>query len=245
MAKTRMVTTSFWSDPFVQDQDVDTKLIFLYLLTNPHTDICGIYEITIKTICFETSLPENRVLKSIDRLSKANKISFQEGWVFIKNFVKHQQSNPKVKQGIERSLKLVPQAIIDRLSIDYDTLSHLNLTKPNLTKPNLNSNPSGSGEPQEEKKHGDPKINQMLEFLKKAIGLQDFTQPAKEQRFAAHNLVKLMEKLTPDVFRARIESILADDFKRKNCNSLQYLHGQIKGFVDANKGYRKPRIAII
>lgn len=235
-----MVNTSFWSDQFIQDQDVETKLIFLYLLTNSHTDICGIYQITVKTICFDTGLPENKVLKAIDRLSKANKISFQDGWIFIRNFVKHQQSNPKVNQGIERSLKCVPQAILDRLYIDYDRQSHFN-PNPN-PNPNLNFKSSNEEAPPEEKEYGDPKINQMLSFLKKAIGLEDFTQSGRDQRNFGKHLVTLMEKITPEIFRQRLEAILADDFKRKNCNSLAYLYGQIKGFVDNDKGYRKPKI---
>lgn len=94
----------------------------------------------------------------------------------------------------------------------------------------------------EGKKYGNQEINEMLEFLKLTIGVEDFTQSQKDQRFIGNNLVRLMKKITPDIFRARAEAILADDFKRKNCNSLSYLYGQIKGFVDPKAGYQKPKI---
>jgi len=136
MAKSRMINTTFWSDSFIQNLNIADKLLFLYLLTNEHTDICGIYEISIKTMAFESGLPIDTLRKSIDRLSKVNKINFVDNWIFIKNFQKHQQCNPKVQRGIEIGIERVPKAIYDRLCIDYEGLSHSN---PN-SNPNSNSN---------------------------------------------------------------------------------------------------------
>lgn len=78
----------------------------------------------------------------------------------------------------------------------------------------------------------------MLEFFKKAIGVGDFTESRKQQRQWGNNLVRLMQNLGREVFAARANSILADDFKRKNCGSLQYLYKQIKGFVETKKQVR-------
>ena len=137
-----MVNTRLWSDPFIQDLKAEEKLLFLYLLTNEHTNIAGFYEISLNTISFETGIKTDRLSKAIDRLSESKKIDFIDGWVCIKNFVKHQKANPKIKRGIEIALGEIPKEIIDkakaidRLSIDYETLSHLN---PN-SNPNSNSN---------------------------------------------------------------------------------------------------------
>jgi len=54
MAKQRMVNTRVWSDSRVLDLDPSEKLMRIYLITNDHTDLCGIYEIHIKTISMET-----------------------------------------------------------------------------------------------------------------------------------------------------------------------------------------------
>lgn len=128
MARKRMIKTDFWEDEFVQELSVDGKLLFLYFLTNPHTSICGVYKISITTISFETGISKDRVLKSIDSLSKANKVYYIDGYVVIKNFTKHQQSNEKVKKGVEYALSELPlelkQKLLkdDRLCIDYDRL---------------------------------------------------------------------------------------------------------------------------
>lgn len=121
-----MINTRFWIDDYISNLDPIEKLLFLYCLTNPYTDISGVYEIPLKHIALETGLDREMVIKIMNRFERDNKIIYQNGWIGIKNFAKHQQKNPKVTIGIENGLKQAPKYITDRLSIDYDTLSHLN-----------------------------------------------------------------------------------------------------------------------
>jgi hypothetical protein len=148
MAKKRYINTRFWDDQYVSNLDPTEKLLFLYFLTNQRTDICGIYEIPLKSIAVDTGIDKEMVVKIINRFTKDKKIFYILGWVFIKNFTKHQAVNPKIEEGIKRSLSEVPnnvlakireiQGIKDSLSIDYDSLSiDSELLNLNL---NLNSN---------------------------------------------------------------------------------------------------------
>lgn len=147
-----MLNTKFWSDGFIRKLKLDEKLFYLYLLTNEHTDICGVYEIDLETMSFESGLPINRLSIVLDSLSVARKILFSDGWIYIKNWKKHQLNNPKVQRGIEIGLCKVPPEFMakvkafDSLSIDYDRLSHPN-PNPN-PNPNSNSNPSFRGSEQ-------------------------------------------------------------------------------------------------
>lgn len=46
MAKGRIVSTSFWDDSkVVDDFTPEDKYIYLYCMTNPHTNLCGCYEV--------------------------------------------------------------------------------------------------------------------------------------------------------------------------------------------------------
>lgn len=141
MAKQRYVNTRFWNDNYVSNLDPIEKLLFLYFLTNPYTEICGVYEVSLKQIALDTGIDREEMLpKLIKRFERDNKIFYIDGWVYVKNFTKHQNMNPKVEAGIERSYNLIPQAIrdkIDSLSIAYDSLSHSNSN----SNSNLNSNP--------------------------------------------------------------------------------------------------------
>lgn len=138
MAKTRMVNTRFWIDDYISHLDPIEKLLFLYFLTNPFTDICGFYEIPIKNIALDTGIDKEMVVKILGRFERDGKVFYRDGWIGIKNFAKHQLDNPKVNRGIELGLEKVPKSLVDivnnSLSIVYDRLSHLNLN------PNLNSN---------------------------------------------------------------------------------------------------------
>ena len=126
MAKERMINTKFWDDNYIVTLDPIEKLLYLYFLTNSLTNICGIYEIQLRRVAYDTGIDKDMVQKVLDRFSKDNKIHFIDGWLAIKNFTKHQKDNPKVKKGIEIGLESVPKVILEKLKIDYDRLSHSN-----------------------------------------------------------------------------------------------------------------------
>lgn len=148
MAKVRMINTKFWDDDYTSNLDPIEKLLFLYLLTNTSTNICGIYEIPLKKIANETGIDKEMVSKILDRFQKDGKIFNQKGWICLKNFVKNQnQSSPKVQIGIEREIMAIPNDIME-IFIGYgygiDTLSHL--TKLNLTKDMISSKKKSTSE---------------------------------------------------------------------------------------------------
>ncbi|MEK7514392.1 MAG: hypothetical protein AAB587_01035 [Patescibacteria group bacterium] len=137
MAKQRIVNTRFWDDSYIVSLTPIEKLLFLYLLTNPLTNISGVYEIQLRRISFDTGVAEREAGKVLERFEARGKIIYSNGWVGIRNWIKNQTLNPKVKQGITLELKKAPRELIDRLSIDYPSLS---IPDDRLSYPNLNSN---------------------------------------------------------------------------------------------------------
>ncbi len=53
--------TECWSDPWIQERSPLGKLLFVYLWTNTHRNISGLYVITKKTIADETGLTRKQV----------------------------------------------------------------------------------------------------------------------------------------------------------------------------------------
>ena len=69
MAIYRNVHISFWTDAKVADEMTpEDKYFFLYLLTNPHGNIMGCYELSIKQAEAETGYTKGTVCKLIDRM---------------------------------------------------------------------------------------------------------------------------------------------------------------------------------
>lgn len=150
MAKHRYINTHFWKDNYIINLDPTEKLIYLYLLTNPLTNIAGIYEINIKEIANDTGIIKEIIDTILKRFERDNKLKYCGGYIIIKNHLKHQDfKSPKIQSGIADIINSLPTEIHD-LSITYvygmDTLSHLiksKSIKTNTIKPN--SNPEKDG----------------------------------------------------------------------------------------------------
>ena len=140
-----MVNTVFWEDNYTANLDPIEKLLFLYFLTNTSTNICGIYQITLKKIAVETGIDKEMVEKIIGRFERDGKFYYRQGWIGIKNFIKHQnQQSQKVKKGIEIELLKAPDEIKTLISgKGMDTLSHTNSNTNSDTNSNTGASRSG------------------------------------------------------------------------------------------------------
>lgn len=75
MARYRNVSTSFWEDnKIVDDFTPEDKYIYLYCMTNPHTNLCGCYEISLKQIAYETGYNTDSVERLLKRLDRAHEV---------------------------------------------------------------------------------------------------------------------------------------------------------------------------
>lgn len=74
-------------------------------------------------------------------------------------------------------------------------------------------------------------INNILAFLKKIIWVSDFKESQKMQRIFWKHILNLWKKIWKEEFQKRLKNILENDFKAKNCNSLNFLYKEIKAFI--------------
>lgn len=96
MARYRNVSTSFWEDnKIVDDFTPEDKYIYLYCMTNPHTNLCGCYEISLKQIAYETGYNTDsveRLLKRLDRTHEVIRYSAPTKELLIINWDKYNWS---------------------------------------------------------------------------------------------------------------------------------------------------------
>ena len=75
MALYRNIHLSFWQDTKVTDDFTpEDRYFYLYLLTNPHTNLCGCYEISIKQMANEMGYDARKVGKLIERFSSIHNL---------------------------------------------------------------------------------------------------------------------------------------------------------------------------
>jgi hypothetical protein len=113
MSKQRYIKDSFWTDPYIEKLSPDYKLIFLYLLTNPLSNIAGVYEVRLKRMAYETGYDTEVVENIIKKFVKDFKIIQFNDWIVIVNHIKHQSLGNLTAEGINRVIKESPQEIQD------------------------------------------------------------------------------------------------------------------------------------
>jgi len=126
MAAFRKISVSFWSDSFVGELTPEQKYFYLYLMTNDKTTQCGIYETSIRKICFDTGYNSETVLKLLDFFQEKNKIRFSKetNEIALLNWVKFNDSNsPKVLSCVEKELKNVKNRVLIQYLYSMDTES--------------------------------------------------------------------------------------------------------------------------
>ena len=99
MAKYRAVQMSFWTDPkVVDDFTPEDKYFYLYLMTNPHTNLCGCYELSMKLATDETGYTRDTIEKLLDRMEKVHDViryNRMTKEVLILNWGKHNWTKSK------------------------------------------------------------------------------------------------------------------------------------------------------
>ena len=107
MAVYRNISVTFWTDSKIDDDFTpEDKYIFLYLLTNPHTNICGCYELSIKQMIKETGYNSEKIKQELQRLEKVHKVILYDNKtkeVLIINWSKYNWSkSSKVEKAVLR-----------------------------------------------------------------------------------------------------------------------------------------------
>lgn len=247
----RIISDTFWTDPYIEDLDPSEKLIFLYLLSNPLCNIAWAYEIKVKRIAYETWFDKDMIEKILSRFEKDDRIMRAENWIILTNFAKNQSSNPNVLKWMQRIIDGIPEDILKALKgferLPYFTL--LNLTLPNYTKPNLTilskdneikisettSNNSNilKTEEKEEVIYWNKEINDILSFLTKSVWIDEFKESAKWQRIYWKHFCNYIWKNWKEDFINRLKWVISDDFKASNSNSIKYLYNEVKAFIYA------------
>ncbi len=150
MAKQRYVNTRFWRDNYILGLKPDARLLFLWAITNPETELCGAYQAAESSIQFETGLSKKRIFELFEKFESDKKILYRDGWVVVMNFTRHQNgTSTNIKKGAERTLSYCPDWVKDTLSTGIYKVSVDTLPRPR-PKPKLKpSEHIDAGEPVE------------------------------------------------------------------------------------------------
>lgn len=123
MAFYRNISISFWTDSKIDDEFTpEDKYFYLYLLTNPHTNICGCYEISVKQMERETGYNEDtvkRLLKRMEQIHKVVKYDSATKEIFVINWSKYNWSgSDKVYKAVTKVADKIKSAKFKKSIMD-------------------------------------------------------------------------------------------------------------------------------
>ena len=97
MALYRQIQTLFWQDGFVAELTPEERYFYFYLLTNPRSTQCGIFEVNMRIMEAETGYNRETLEKLIKRFEEYGKIIYSKETreLIILNWLKYNFINSK------------------------------------------------------------------------------------------------------------------------------------------------------
>ena len=208
MAIYRQVHISFWQDEFVLNLTPEEKFFYLYLMTNSKTTQCGIYELPIKVIEFETGYNNETVIKLLTRFIEYGKIKYCESTkeIMLLNWMKHNSNtSPKVISRVKKELNDVKNA-------DYKDFFYkvcIQYRYPIDTEPQEEPKPK----PKEESKDNKDLYVEIINYLNKKTG-KKFSPKTKDTQEKING--RLSDGYTLEDFKKVINNKCASWRGKKN-----------------------------
>ncbi len=122
---TRVLRTEFWEEDKITSLNLDTKLLYLCLLTNRYIGQLRIYKLSDRTMSFVSGLSIEQLVKCKADLQLSELAYFFEGYVCMTGtaYVESFYSGSKNDTAKQNKINLTPQNVLDHFNSILDTLS--------------------------------------------------------------------------------------------------------------------------
>lgn len=130
----KQIHEMFWTDPEIKKLDINDKLLFLYLISNPHANYCGLYYLPKSLIKEETGITDKGIDRGIDTLSVGYFIIYDDdlSMIWVRNMLKHQIGDKMVSEqqrtGIANQLKKLHNTVLIKDFLDCYGYLNINFT---------------------------------------------------------------------------------------------------------------------
>jgi hypothetical protein len=141
MSGYRQIHTKIWTDAWFQELSFHHKLLYVYLFSNEKASVCGLYELTLKVISFETGFDPSVIRQMLADFQTADKVEYdyEHSVIWVKNMAKYQSStSPKLQTRILSDIRSVPDCTVkdmfNRVSIGYQCRSDTLISSQSIVK---------------------------------------------------------------------------------------------------------------
>ncbi len=123
--ETRILRTDFWDDDKIVSLNLDTKLLYLCLLTNRYIGQLRIFRMSGRTMSFVSGLSIDQLVKCKSDLQSSELAFFKNDYVCITGsaYVESTYSGGKNAIAKQKKINEIPQDVLDHFNTILDTLS--------------------------------------------------------------------------------------------------------------------------
>jgi hypothetical protein len=114
VARFESIHTKTWRDPDFYEWPADTKLGWLWLLTNEQATQSGLQEVHAAVMATELRVGEERVRDILQLLARAGKVELAGRLVWVVRRFDYRPNSPKVRESVLRDLRLHARSPLTR-----------------------------------------------------------------------------------------------------------------------------------
>lgn len=120
--KTRVIQTSIWRDILDQPMNIDTKLLYMYLLTNEHVGQTDFLKVIESEVSFYTGLDQKQIKFCLRQLEEVSLIKIYRDWIMFTEggYIQSYYKGKKNEIAKKNELSAIPGDVLEHFS---DTLS--------------------------------------------------------------------------------------------------------------------------
>lgn len=110
----RSIDAKFWTDPKVRELRPLHKLLFLYLITNSHSHVSGIYYLPKVLMQHETGIPSAEIENGIDTLSRTYLCLYDTTTevIWVRHMLRYQHHGEKIRLAVASQLESLHNCLI-------------------------------------------------------------------------------------------------------------------------------------
>ena len=191
LLKTAMIKTNLWDDDEFYELNIDTKIVYLLLLTSPERGVGRIYKMSDRILSARSGLNIDQINICKKQLAKKKLVNFFEGWVQLtesSSFVQPVKGKLTVIT-LERELADIPENVLDKFLLTDEISPVKDMSVSGETHVHDNDNDHDSVNDTDNVVYGKPEINEMFSYWHEVVGYK-IESNQKNNRNACSNLLK-------------------------------------------------------
>lgn len=137
--KTAIVKTTFWEEETFAELNIDTKLVYFYLLTNPKREIINVMKLNRKVMSAHMGLTVEQINLCLKQLQEESYIARHEMYISLVKDHVQAKSGRFTETAMNRELSTIPKEVLDALSqfVSGNVPEHKDIDKDNTLSENV------------------------------------------------------------------------------------------------------------